>query len=206
MIKNISLGIASLAVSVLSFESTLAVDPDKELSSGPYLTRSIESDSLGERGISLSVGKFSPHLRQRIADQIYFECSPTQGLISTGGYSGISDYIRSALIEQLEEADSYLAEAPVQLSGQLQKVDLYFDSLEGESYSHGTWAIQLTLRSSLGSEETFVVNHSYPIRNRNNYCHEMANQFMVSVQSLMMEMLGGERFDALIRPTGITFR
>jgi hypothetical protein len=80
----------------------------------------------------------------------------------------------------------------------LEKVELYLDSLEGQPYSNGTWAIQMTLRSSLGSEETFTATHSYPIRNSNNYCEEMANQFMTSVQSLMIEILSSERFDELI--------
>jgi len=209
MIKKIKLCIAGLAVTLLGFESILAAGPEQELSSGPYVTRVIEPKDYRQRQVNLSVGNFSPGLHKKISgitEQIYFECSPSRGLVSTGGYSGFSDYIRSAFIEQLQDAGSYVAEAPVQLSGELQKVDLYFDSLVGESFSHGAWALQLTLRSSLGGEETFNVNHSYPIRNRNNYCYEMANQFMASVQVLMVEILGSEKFNELIRPTGITFR
>ncbi|MBT8147031.1 MAG: hypothetical protein KJN90_09265 [Gammaproteobacteria bacterium] len=205
--KEFALGIGIVAVSLLSAEAAWAGEPEQELSSGPYISRTLASDYFAEPRTALSIGEFSPRLHTNISgitDQIYFECSPAQGLVSNASYSGFSDYIRSALIEQLQDADRYVAEALVQLSGELQKVELYFDSLVGESLSQGTWEIQLTLRSSLGGEETFTVNHSYPISSRSNYCHEMANQFMISVQSLMVEILGSSRFAALIRPAGIS--
>jgi|GEM_PF-2949697 len=204
MIKEINLCIACLVITFIGVGPTHAAGPEEELSSGPYITHSIEFDRYQEHQVSLSVGEFSPHLHKKIAgitDQIYFECSPARGLVSTGDYSGFSDYIRSAFIEQLQEAERYVSEAPVKLFGELQKVDLHFDSLAGESYSHGTWAIQLTLRSSLGGEGSFTINHSFPIRNRNNYCHEMANHFMTSVQLLMAEILGSEKFGKLLKST-----
>lgn len=207
--KEFVLGIGIVAVSFLSAEVAWAGEPEQELSSGPYITRTLASDYFAEPRTALSIGEFSPRLHTKISgitDQIYFECSPAQGLVSNASYGGFSDYIRGALIEQLQDADRYVAEAPVQLSGELQKVELYFDSLAGESSSRGTWEIQLTLRSSLGGEEAFNVTHSYPIRNPNNYCNEMAGQFMTSVQALMIEILGSERFDKLVETRQFTYR
>lgn len=204
-----ALGAFCLTLPLAGFEPVLAKGPQQELGSGIYETLVIESVRSQESRTDLSVGEFSPRLHDKVSgitDQIFFECASGTGLIGIGDLAGFSDYIRSAFIEQLQVNGSYVTEAPVRVSGNLQKVDLYFDSLVGESSSQGTWSIQLALRSSLGREESFSINHTYPIQSQSSYCHVMANQFMASVQALMLEIFQSGKFDRLVSTAGTTSR
>jgi hypothetical protein len=182
--------------------AAFAAGPGSELSSGVYVTRPLLPSLSSADSNSLSVGVFAPVLHDSLAgvtEQLFFDCVPGTGLVSLGGQSQFADYIRSALIEQLALADIYAAGSAVQLTGELQQVELFLDQVAGQQSARGTWQIQLALQSSLGGGEVFAIDYSYPIANYAKYCEEMASQFMKGVQALMSEILGSEEFAELLR-------
>ncbi len=204
-LRIIALGAASVLVCPLDRGASLASGPGDELSSGRYAVLPLQPQLHDLYSTGVSVGAFSPRLQYGVpgtTDNIYFECLHDQGLVSVGGYSQFSDFVRNALIEQLSAAGIYSAEAPVQLTGELEKVELFYDQIVGEPLFTGTWSIEVELQSSLGVRETFSVSHSYPLPGSGEFCQEMAVRFMSSVQKLMEEILESENLEALLSRSG----
>lgn len=201
-LRPVMLGLG-LTAALFANHAAFAAGPESEFSSGVYVTQPLLPTVPIADSTSLSVGPFAPGQHDSIAgvtEQLFFDCVPGTGLVSLGDLSQFSDYIRSALIEQLAAADIYAAESTVQLTGELQEVELFFDRIAGQRPARGTWQIQLALHSSLGRGEIFAIDYSYPIANHGGYCQEMAGQFMKGVQALMSKILVSEGFAELLRP------
>ncbi|MCB1671529.1 MAG: hypothetical protein R3F41_12985 [Gammaproteobacteria bacterium] len=196
------LSVAILLAGMSGQNPAIAAGP-AELSSGRYTVQAMPPRMAGRVTSQLSVGEITPVRPggiSGITDQIFFECLPEQGLVSVGDLSRFSDYIRSALIEQLADSKIYAPDAPVQLSGELKQVDLYYDQVFEQALLSGTWVIRLELQSSLGGSETFSVFYTYPLPERGAFCEEMAARFMNGVQALMQEIIESETLDALLKP------
>jgi hypothetical protein len=113
------------------------------------------------------------------------------GPIKTTDGEPYSQYVRGALISELQMAEVYAPTAPVTLTGTVDRLD--FNSLSGE------WTISLTLSSSNGHhlhvDEKFAFSSSYM---GDVACAQTAQAFMPGVQDLIAKLVGSTEFRDLV--------
>ena len=113
------------------------------------------------------------------------------GQINTPDGEPFSQYVRAALISELEMAEAYSASAPVTLTGTLDHVDS--NSLAG------TWTIALTVASSNGRsiavEEKYSFGSSFAA---DVACPQTAQALMPAVQNVIAKLVHDPGFAALV--------
>ena len=137
------------------------------------------------RGQWINVGPFTAAL-----DTASIDCR-LAGPIKTTDGEPYSQYIRAALISELEMAEVYAPTGAVTLTGSV-------DSLEFSSMS-GDWTIGLTISSSNGKslhvDEKYGFSSSF---NGDAACAQTAQAFMPGVQDLIGKIVHSPAFPALV--------
>jgi len=114
------------------------------------------------------------------------------GRIKTPDGNTYADFIKEALIDELQFADLYYFGASVTLTGNL-------DSIDFSSYS-GKWDIALTVNSSNG--ESISVSETYSFKSSWDgwaACLLTGDAFVPAVQNLIAKLVGNPKFPYLIK-------
>lgn len=102
------------------------------------------------------------------------------------------EYIRKALIDELQVAGIYAESSPVVLTGNLDKVD--FSSTEGK------WMLAVTVKSSNGRALTVANDHDYETSFvAEKACALTAQAFGPAVQTLIGKLVHHPEFGGLMR-------
>jgi hypothetical protein len=114
------------------------------------------------------------------------------GPIKTPDERPFEEYIRKALIDELQVAEMYAASAPVTLTGSLNRVD--FSSTDGK------WSMDLTVKSSNGRSLAVANDHDYETAFvAEKACALTAQAFGPAVQVLIGKLVHHPDFPALLR-------
>jgi hypothetical protein len=113
------------------------------------------------------------------------------GQINTPNGAPFSQYIRAALISELQMAEVYSPSAPVTLTGTLEHVDS--DSVAG------TWSIDLTVTSSNGKSLAIAEKYSFASSfAADTACPQAAQALLPAVQDLIAKLVHDPGFKDLI--------
>ena len=138
------------------------------------------------QGDGLSVGSFTATEPGRIQ----IGCRAV-GPIKTPDGETFEEFIREALIDQLQLADLYAPKSTQRISANLDTID--FDSAEG------LWSLAVTVTNSAGN--------SYKVREDYNYsssfygetaCNQTAQAFMPAVQNLIRKVIRHQVFQGTV--------
>lgn len=114
------------------------------------------------------------------------------GPLTIGGGKPPSQFIHDALQQELFMAGVYAVDAPVSISGRVEK-------LAYSSISPGNWQITLTLSSSTGAsyqtEARFEFDTSW---NAAMACKNTGDAFPMAVQETLKKAISDARFKALV--------
>lgn len=114
------------------------------------------------------------------------------GPIKTPDERPYEEYVRKALIDELQVAGLYAESASVVLTGNLDKVD--FSSTEGK------WALVVTIRSSNGRSLMVTNEHDYETSFiAEKACALTAQAFGPAVQTLIGKLVHHPEFTALVK-------
>jgi hypothetical protein len=116
------------------------------------------------------------------------------GTIKTPDGETFTNYIRKALIDELQMGNLYSKMAPITLTGNLDNIEFSSDFHFG-----GYWYLSLTVKSS--NEKTLKVTEKYtftPSWTGVAACNESAQRFMPAVQNLIIKVIKNENFINLI--------
>ncbi|MDP9033527.1 MAG: hypothetical protein M3O50_01865 [Myxococcota bacterium] len=137
------------------------------------------------RGHPINVGAFSA------AEEVSKIDCRAVGPIKTPDAESFTEYVRAALISELEMAEVYSVTAPVTLTGTLDQID--FSSVSGQ------WNLGLTVVSSNGKrlrvDETYGFTSSYF---GETACNQTAQAFMPGVQDLIAKLVKDPAFRSLV--------
>jgi hypothetical protein len=113
------------------------------------------------------------------------------GPIKTPDGEPFSDFVRKALIDELKIANAYAANAPVTLTGTLNRID--FDS------ANGSWDLSLIVLSSNGKSMTVTERYTYTTSYYGETaCNQTAQALMPAVQNLIGKLVRTPEFNALV--------
>lgn len=115
------------------------------------------------------------------------------GPIKTPDGETFAEYVRKAMLNELKLSNSYLASAPVTITGNLDAVDF--------SSGSGTWDLALTVRSS--NARTMSASESYAYTTSfygETACNQTAQAFMPAVQNLVGRIVRSAYFQTLVSP------
>ena len=136
-----------------------------------------------------SVGKFTATGESKHA----ITCRAV-GPIKTPDERPFEEYVRKALIDELQLAGAYGESAPVVLTGNLDRVD--FSSTEGK------WMLAVTVTSSNGRTLTVANDHEYETSYvAEKACALTAQAFGPAVQTLIGKLVHHPEFTALLNAT-----
>ena len=114
------------------------------------------------------------------------------GPIKTPDERPFEEYVRKALIDELQLAGIYAESAPVGLTGNLDQID--FDS------SAGKWTMALTVKSSNGKALTVANAHEYDTSFIGEKgCALTAQAFAPAVQTLIGKLVHHPEFAGLLK-------
>jgi hypothetical protein len=114
------------------------------------------------------------------------------GPIKTPDERPFEEYIRKALIDELQVAEIYSESGPITLTGTLDKVD--FSSTEGK------WHLALTVKSSNGRSVTIAHDHDYETAFiAEKACALTAQAFGPAVQVLIGKLVHNPQFAELVK-------
>lgn len=113
------------------------------------------------------------------------------GPIKTPDGEAFEDYVRKALVDELKIAEVYADDAPVTLTGNLDKLD--FSSWEG------IWTLSLTVTSSNGQSLSVDSVHDYDSSFVGEVaCNQGAQAFVLAVQNLISNLVRHPDFKNLV--------
>ena len=134
----------------------------------------------------INVGEFT----STIPGLNHIDCRAV-GPVKTPDGEPFSDFIRDALIDELQIAEAYSVDAPVILTGNVDHID--FSSAEG------FWDIQLTVKSSNGQELSISENYKYTTSwYGETACNQTAQAMMPAIQNLIQSLVTNPKFPDLI--------
>jgi hypothetical protein len=140
-------------------------------------------------GTKVAVGKFEP-TPDFNKKKPWIMCR-LAGPIKTPDGKPYHEYIRSALVDELKMAKAYSADAPVEITGKLKKID--FSSTSGE------WTFTWDLESSNGKSLTVSSTHNYDSSMAAAVaCSEGAKAFKPAVQDLITKTIKHKKFNDLL--------
>jgi hypothetical protein len=114
------------------------------------------------------------------------------GPIKTPDGNTFADFIKEALIDELQIAEIYSIEAPVILTGHLENID--FSSNTGE------WNLTLSVKSS--NEQSISITENYKYTTSffgETACNQTAQALMPAVQNLISKLVTNPNFSNLLR-------
>jgi hypothetical protein len=114
------------------------------------------------------------------------------GPIKTPDGESFEAFIRKALVDELTMAEIHASEAPVTLTGHLDKID--FSSQVGAA-----WTIAVTIRSSNG--RSLAVEEAYGYKSSyygETACNQTAHALMPAVQNVVSKIVRHPGFAALL--------
>ncbi len=104
-----------------------------------------------------------------------------------------ADYARKALASELRLAGVYSDQAPVTLSGNVDRLD--FSSTEGR------WDIAMTVASTNGAKVSKSVTYQYPTNFVGEIaCNATAQAFVPAMQDLISAVVADSTFPQLLKP------
>jgi hypothetical protein len=169
-----------LTILVLTGCSTYAVDRYSISADNVVAFR-----SLGEN--KLSVGEFTsfkPGLKEIMCRGV--------GPIKTFDGNTFVDFIKEALIDELQIAEVYSSEAPIILTGHLENIDF--------SSNSGQWNLSLTVKSSNGQTTSVTEEYKYTTSfYGETACNQTAQALMPAVQNLINKVVTDQNFSNLLR-------
>lgn len=113
------------------------------------------------------------------------------GPIEVPDQKPFADYVRKALVDEMRIAKVYSDQAPVTLTGNLDKI--HFSSVTG------TWELVLTVNSSNGSSTTVAETFDYTTSYFGAVaCDQTAQALMPAVQNLIERLVTSPDFPRLI--------
>tara|TARA_R110000868_G_C10621602_1_gene742348 strand:+ start:117 stop:659 length:543 start_codon:yes stop_codon:yes gene_type:complete len=114
------------------------------------------------------------------------------GPIKTPDGETFSEFVKKGLVDELKVAGLYSVNAPVTLTGNLDKVDF--------SSASGNWSLALTIHSSNG--KSFSVAEKYAFTSSfygETACNQTAQALMPAVQDLLGKVVRSSKFSPLLR-------
>lgn len=113
------------------------------------------------------------------------------GPIKTPDNETFAEFIRKALLDELQVANVFVASAPVTLTGNLNSID--FSSVDGK------WNLSLTVNSSNGKQMYVSESYSYTTSYYGETaCNQTAQALMPAVQNLVGQVVRSREFSSLI--------
>ena len=114
------------------------------------------------------------------------------GPIKTPDGEPFADFVRTSFVSELKIAGAYAPDAPVQLTGRLDKID--FSSMSG------AWNLGLSVSSSNGRSLSVSENYAYS----SSYfgetaCNQTAQALMPAVQDLIAKLVHAPDFPSLLK-------
>ena len=114
------------------------------------------------------------------------------GPVKTPDERPFEEYIRKALIDELQVSELYSESGPITLTGNLDQIDF--------SSTSGTWVMSLTLKSSNGRSLTVANNYEYETSFvGEKACALSAQAFGPAVQVLIGKIVYHPDFGPLLR-------
>ena len=107
------------------------------------------------------------------------------------------NFIRKALMAELQIAGVYSSKSPVTLAGYLDTVDFSSPPLP---FTDGAWHLALTVKSSNGNSLSVKEEHSFGIYVSENVCLDVAQSFVPAVQDLIGNLVRNAEFAKLVHP------
>ncbi len=114
------------------------------------------------------------------------------GPIKTPDGNTFADFIKEALIDELQMAEIYSANSPIILTGNLDNIN--FDS------NSGKWNLALTVKSSNG--QTISVSEEYKYTTSfygETACNQTAQALMPATQNLIKKVVTNQDFSFLLK-------
>lgn len=112
-------------------------------------------------------------------------------VIKTPDGEPFSEFIRKALVDELQMANAFSLTAPVTLTGNLDQIN--FSSFEG------SWNLALTIKSSNGRFIVVKEDYSYTTSwDTRTACNQTAQALMPAVQNLVSKIVRSPEFKALL--------
>jgi len=115
------------------------------------------------------------------------------GPIKTTDGESFADYAKKALASELRLAGLYSDQAPVTLTGNVDRLD--FSSTEGR------WDIAMTIASNNGAKVSKSVAYQYPTNFVGEIaCNATAQAFVPAMQDLISAVVADSSFPLLLKP------
>lgn len=113
--------------------------------------------------------------------------------IKTPDGEPFADFVRKALFDELRVANLYFPNAPVTITGNLDRIDF--------SSTSGSWNLALTVKSSNGKSLTALEDYAYTSSwTGDTACNQTAQALMPAVQNLVGKVLRAPEFPTLVSP------
>jgi hypothetical protein len=113
------------------------------------------------------------------------------GPIKTPDGEPFSDFVRKALVDEMRMANTYSANAPITLTGNLDAIDF--------SSHGGSWNLALTVKSSNGKSLSASENYAYKSSfYGETACNQTAHALMPAVQNLVGKVVRSPEFPSLV--------
>jgi hypothetical protein len=113
------------------------------------------------------------------------------GPIKTPDGEPFADFVRKALVDELQLAGAYSKTAPVTLTGNLDAIDF--------SSASGNWNLALTVKSSNGKSITASEQYAFTTSfYGETACNQTAQAFMPAVQNLVGKIVRSQEFTSLL--------
>jgi len=112
-------------------------------------------------------------------------------VIKTPDGEPFSEFIRKALVDELQMANAFSLTAPVTFTGNLDQIDF--------TSGDGSWNLALTIKSSNG--RSMVVKEDYPFKTSfygGTACNQTAQALMPAVQNLVSKIVRSPDFIGLL--------
>ncbi|MFA5109975.1 MAG: hypothetical protein WC443_01075 [Desulfobaccales bacterium] len=139
-------------------------------------------------GTSLNVGPFTATK----PGQSEISCRAA-GPIKTPDGEPFAEFVRQALVDELEFAHLFSATGPVTLTGNLDRIDF--------SSTSGVWHLGLTVTSSNSRSLTVTADYAYATSfSGQQACRQTAQALMPAVQHLIGKLVGAPEFPGLATP------
>ncbi|MES3007303.1 MAG: hypothetical protein V4751_05985 [Pseudomonadota bacterium] len=203
---NAILRIYFLVVTISLFAGCqVQMTPDRYAVSGAARNGLQQSES-----ISVNVADFLPYHgeiftephgtdRRNSATDIVLVCSPRSGLvIEQINYSDVAEYLRNALVSELELIGAYSSDSTLTIGGSLVSLTFHFHRVAGLASTGGTWGAVLKLSSSNGAELLFEDAYSFEAEYGPSQCEDMVKHFMPSIQYFIEKMVKHPDFLRLV--------
>lgn len=124
-----------------------------------------------------------------------FLCPGAGGTIKPPNGLSMAEYLRGALMAELQVAGLYAADAPRELTGTVESVSV--------SGVDGFWAIELKVASSGGAETTVRSEYRFePGSNADLMCARAAQKLLPATQAVILALVTDGSFEALLGETG----